>query len=137
MKLFQLRVAEVCADFANNYLKYDDAHIFDMFNEIQHAVMPPLDKLAAAEVLACHGVADGRHTFYGLLLRWVIMPDFDKAGSPGDTAQLPLFCAGDRDGRAVADCPPATDANTPIDAPAQTSHSDAPRPTQSNQIAGP
>jgi hypothetical protein len=135
VKLFQLHVAEVCADFANNYLKYDDAHIFDMFNEIQHAVMPPLDKLATAEVLACHGVRDGRHTFYGLLLRWVIMPDFDKEDPHDETAQIPLFCAHGTDSKAVADCRAGTDANTPIDAPAPTSHGDGPRLTQSNQTA--
>ena len=105
-----------------------------MFNEIQHAVIPPLDKLATAEILACHGVSDGKHTFYGLLLRWVIMPDFDKADSPVETAQIPLFCADDSDGTKVAGCPPEIAANTPTDAPVPTSHGDARRPTQSDQI---
>lgn len=113
MKLLQLRVAEICTEIANNGLKMDDAHIWSLFDSVRACCTPALDKLSAAEVIACHGVTANKHCFYFLLLHWVATPDLDTPRQPFAPVNPDAFLPDDNARKAVGGCPVEAHEDTP------------------------
>lgn len=137
MKLLSLLIAETCADFSNNWVKYDDAHILEMFDKIKRCCHPPMDKLSTAELLAVHSVTSGRHCWHAMLLRWVIMPDFDFADSPDALSHQPESLLRDTD-HTAAEPGHVEPSQSKITADAESSSRDVvPRQNTTDHTEGP
>jgi hypothetical protein len=122
MKLLTLKCAEICADISNNWIRMSTEDMIQQFESLRVCCTPPLDRFAAAEILSCHSVYNGKHAFHSAILRWMAMPDFDTE-PPSSSVSRPvesLFC--DTSHTEVADFEQGAVVDTQASCPDKKAH---------------
>lgn len=82
MKLIELRAAEFCAFFEHHWDRLSDLECFALLDSIAKDAEGKHDALEVCEIIAHHGVREGKRQFIAVVLRWLLVKAAEQNGRP-------------------------------------------------------